>query len=83
MGQPLNTSGFMVLLNGNVVIYEEQPSDYNITYYSFDFNAVSSTNTITVQGLGLADEYGTSCDNVGIYEIVVDTHRLLTSTGTC
>jgi hypothetical protein len=79
MNQPLNTSGFMVLLNGRILIYEEQLSDEFVSSYEQDFNVTQVSNTITIQGLGLADEYGVSCDNVSVYEITSDSHRIWTN----
>jgi hypothetical protein len=66
----------MVLLNNHILIYEDELSDYNISVYTADFVTTQISNTITIQGLGIADDYGVSCDNLSVLEIIQDNHRV-------
>jgi hypothetical protein len=66
----------MVLLNDHILIYEDELSDYNISVYTADFITTQINNTITIQGLGIADDYGVSCDNLSVLEIIQDNHRV-------
>jgi len=82
-GKPLDTSGFLAMVNTKTVVYQQKPVNYSICTFSADFSATTVSNILKLQGLGKADKEGTSCDNVAVYEIVYDSHRTVSSGGLC